>query len=123
MAKQTHINVSGTWKACTNVWVKVPTASIGDDRQGGKIAYIGNAGDFEHGMISATSNTSTGYQWGCIGTNITGSPGQYQGIGYGAIATAGIVAGCSTDSAAKLCDELSLNGYTDWFLPLIRRIK
>ena len=89
---------------------------VGEGYGGGIVAYLGSEGDFENGMISAAEDTSASYQWGCRGTTI-GGDATGTAIGTGQKATAAIVAGCSTDSAAKLCDELSLNGYTDWFLP------
>ena len=138
--RKTYVKVGGVWKACVSVWVRaggvwkkdcIPHVrvggvwkkcmeyfpdSVGDEYGGGIVAYLGSEGDFENGMISAAEDTSEGYQWGCQGTTIGGDATGIA-IGTGQKATTAIVAGCSTDSAAKLCDELSLNGYTDWFLP------
>jgi hypothetical protein len=39
-------------------------------------------------------------------------------MGAGQANTTAIVNGCSTTGiAARICDELVLNGYSDWFLP------
>lgn len=55
------------------------------------------------------------YPWGCWGTVIGGT---LPGIGTGASNTNAIVNGCSDlNIAAKKCDELVANGYSDWFLP------
>ena len=100
-----------------------PNVSIGDEFGGGKVAYIGNEGYFMCGMISATEDLSDPYLnvWGCQGTTIGGNAAG-TAIGTGKKATTAIVEGCFTDSAAKRCDDLSLNGYTDWFLPSIMEL-
>jgi hypothetical protein len=86
---------------------------IGQSYGGGIIFYIDGTG--QHGLISATSDQSTGAQWGCYGTSI---PGTSTAIGTGQANTTAIVAGCPTIGiAAQICDALVLNGYSDWFLP------
>jgi len=90
------------------------TGSVGDSYQGGIIAYVDNSG--EHGLIAAPSDQSTGIQWwngSYISVGATGTA-----IGTGQNNTAAIVqAQGPGDYAAKLCDDLVLNGYSDWFLP------
>ncbi|MCX6249380.1 MAG: DUF1566 domain-containing protein [Bacteroidetes bacterium] len=87
--------------------------SIGLSYGGGIIFYIDGTGN--HGLIAAPSDQSTGAQWGCYGTSIGGTG---TAIGTGQANTTAIVNGCSeSDIAAKICDNLVLNGYSDWFLP------
>ena len=86
--------------------------SIGQNYGGGIIFYIDGTG--QHGLISATSDVSGG-EWGCAGTSI---PGTSTAIGAGQSNTTAILSLCSeTDIATKICNEMVLNGYDDWFLP------
>ncbi len=97
---------------------------IGDTHAGGIIFYLDPDG--VHGLVAAPSDQSTGAAWGCYETDISGAPnvtnfpptGPGADIGWGAVNTAAIVNNCDTVGiAARLCDELVLNGYSDWFLP------
>ena len=99
-----------------------PTIAIGQSYQGGTIAYILQAGDIgydanvPHGLIAAPSDQSTGAEWGCYGTEISGADGT--AMGTGAQNTLDIMNGCSEAGiAARLCGDLVLGGYSDWYLP------
>jgi len=86
---------------------------IGDTYGGGIIFYIDGTG--QHGLIAATSDQGN-RAWGCRGTLIPGADGT--AIGTGNQNTTDIMAGCLTAGiAARLCGDLVLGGYSDWYLP------
>ena len=99
-------------------WVAATTATyaIGDTHQGGIIFYLDASG--KHGLISAPTDQSFGIQWYngsyvdtyAYGNGIGAGEGNSQGIrrwqGY-----------CSSCYASELCQDLSLGGETDWYLP------
>ena len=87
--------------------------TIGDTYEGGIVFWLdGNGG----GLIAAPSDQSTGSLWGCYGTLIAGADGT--SIGTGAQNTIDIEAGCTTSgTSADICANLTLGGYSDWFLP------
>ena len=88
---------------------------IGQNFGGGIIFYLDGTG--LHGLISAASDQSTGAEWGCFGTTMGGTSTAF---GTGQANTANIVTFCSAAGiAARICNDLVLNGYDDWFLPSI----
>lgn len=87
---------------------------IGSEFGGGIIFYVDSTG--EHGLICASYDQGTAVTWN-NGTNIiTNATGT--GLGAGKANTAIIVAAQGTGSyAARICSDLDINGYSDWYLP------
>lgn len=87
---------------------------IGLRYAGGIIFYIDNSG--HHGLVCATSDQSSGIQWDNGTSHTTGANDQY--IGSGNSNTTSIIASHGEGSyAAKLCSDLTIGGYNDWYLP------
>jgi len=105
--------------------VTVSSVSIGDSYKGGIVAYIlgphdhGYDPNVPHGLIAAPSDQSNGAAWCHDETQKTGAAANgRQAIGKGKQNTIDIMASFSTpDIAGRICGELSLNGYSDWYLP------
>ena len=89
---------------------------LGQPYQGGIIGYLNTNGD--HGLIAAPTDFFNTYpRWGCW-QNISIPTNTYYGSGLPN--TNNIVAICTTpDIAARICYDLVLDGYNDWFLPSI----
>jgi hypothetical protein len=106
----------------TEVSFTARSLAIGDSYQGGIIAYILQSGDpgyvsgATHGLIAASSDQGTGIQW-YNGSNITtGAIATFIGTGDANTNTIVISQGIGS-YAAKLCSDLVLGGYSDWYLP------
>ncbi len=94
------------------------TYAAGDFVQGGLYTFT----DSGYAYITAAADQSSSAPWGCQGTLIA-EGATPEAIGQGVINTASIVAGCPTAGiAAKLANDLVLNGFSDWFLPSLNEL-
>ena len=104
----------GAWSEVTAIQI---VYFIGDTGPAGGIVFYdrGNYSDGWRYLEAAPSDQSTtGIQWGGYGTSVDTSTA----IGTGKANTEAIVTKVSSGSyAAKLCYDLVLGGYDDWFLP------
>lgn len=88
--------------------------TIGDAIEGGIVFYY----DQQEltGFVAAPMDQQIS-PWGCFG-QLMGPNAQYTGIWFGSYDSYTIINNCNDpEAAAYLCDTLTLNGYTDWFLP------
>jgi hypothetical protein len=95
---------------------------VGASYEGGLLLYVLQPGDtgydasVKHGLIAAPTDQSTGIRWD---NDTLIQTGVYAyALGMGRINTESIVLFQGDgDYAAKLCNDLELNGYDDWYLP------
>jgi phosphodiesterase/alkaline phosphatase D-like protein len=86
--------------------------TIGENINGGLVFYIDGTG--QHGLVCAP--TDQGYVWWGMQMTIAGADGT--AVGTGNQNTIDIVnAGFSDGHPARICYDLVLNGFSDWFLP------
>ena len=107
---------------CSPIIVFGQNLAVGDTYEGGIIFYLdGNGG----GLIAAPTDQATVNDfpdWGCVGTTISGADGLI--LGTGAQNTIDIENGCTTSgTAADICSNLVLDGFSDWFLPSIGELE
>ncbi len=117
--KSYDVPVNCPYSTLTSTEINVPTIklntsafAIGQSYGGGIIFYIDNTG--QHGLIAAPTDQGS-FPWGCIGTSIGSTS---LDMGSGLSNTIAIVNSCDESGiAAKICFDLTLNGYDDWYLP------
>ena len=95
--------------------------TIGQKHEGGIIFYIDDSG--QHGLIAAPFDQAyREAEWGCRGVDIIGASDTV--IGTGLQNTLDIIDAlnqnlpCTPENAAALlCFNLSIDGFSDWYLP------
>ena len=106
-------NIAGTTYG-DQVSFEAAVAQLGDTYAGGIVFYVDGTG--LHGLVAAPSDQSTGIQWYNGSYVVTGASGTTVGTGQSNTTAIVNVQGAGS-YAAKLCDNLVLNGYDDWFMP------
>lgn len=88
--------------------------AVGKYYAGGIIFYVDGSG--QHGLIASESNQSSAIRW--YNGNYVIVHASENSVGQGKLNTDSIITVQGTsDYAASICAQLSLNGYSDWFLP------
>lgn len=96
-------------------------ATVGDFRDGGVVFWV-DPTDNTHGLVCAVSDQSTGIQWFNGANIVTGAIAT--SIGTGQANTTAITSAQGDGAyAAQICNDLSLNGYDDWFLPSVDELQ
>jgi hypothetical protein len=92
------------------------TSIVGSEMEGGIVFFYDEA-EFT-GLVAAQAD-QTSSPWGCAG-DLMGPDAQYTFMYSGSSNSFYIVTNCpDMDAAARTCDDLELNGYTDWYLPAL----
>lgn len=93
---------------------------IGMQYKGGILFYL-NPNKVGGGLIVISDDLSSSYAWGCVGVNIPNATNT--GAGSGIPNTEAILTACTSQSAAKLCDDLVYGTYSDWYLPSMDELR
>jgi hypothetical protein len=88
--------------------------SIGQSYGGGLIYYIDDTG--QHGLIAAPSDQAASVPWSNLSNITTNANGSDIGTGMANTITIVTMQGAG-NYAAKICNDLVLDGFSDWFLP------
>jgi hypothetical protein len=111
-----YVRVNGTYYYGDTYNFTLPCVGLGCGPAGGIIIYLdGNGGGIE------VADTSFIGLWGCPGTNIDALNTT---IGNGLSNTQTMIQNCSdVNTAANKCNNLTYNGFSDWYLPSIDELK
>ena len=108
--------------------INTQNITLGMSFKGGIFFYQLQTGDLDydpnkvHGLIISNNNFSNSVQW--YNTNSSATFANGVDIGKGLSNTIKIVNSQGSGFyAAKLCEQLVENGYSDWFLPSINELK
>lgn len=89
---------------------------LGQNYGGGIIFYIDTTG--QHGLIAATQDQGRVY-WGCVNVLLGNTSTAF---GTGQANTTEISNNCGAGTAARICKDLVLDGYDNWFLPSLAEL-
>lgn len=96
---------------------------LGKHYEGGVLFYIDTSTC--QGLVAATTDQSLESDWGCSGSSISAMAGYILDTAMfaGHDNTDTIIKYCLEEGiAAKICADLELNGYDDWFLPSLQEL-